>query len=217
MRELGEYGCFLTSRNEFERAKDPLEEALHIGKSLLGEDRGNYETKQDTQTSAFALSHCYVKTGDLDNAKRILQEFLVPLTKQLQAVDKDEVGRRFREALCQCCEAEIASAEQKWDQAEQLFLRSVSCFEKNCEVRNYPSEKSLYGDCLARLGRVMGNNGRPEVGCRYIERGLAVLRNLQIDAGIPGVVSDISDAEQALMDCKQRIEDGRRSVAAASH
>jgi serine/threonine protein kinase/tetratricopeptide (TPR) repeat protein len=197
MRELGNYGAFLSSQNEFEKAKEPLRESLCVGKSLLGRGKANYRAKDDMQNGACNLCHCYARTGDLDNAKRVLQEFAVPLTEQLQAIDKDEIEDRNREALCRYCQAEIVGAEQKWDQAENLFSRSAWCLEKNCEIRNDPSERSLYGDCLARLGRVMGNNGRPEEGCRYIERGLAILRNLQIDAGIPGVVSDISDAEQA--------------------
>jgi tetratricopeptide (TPR) repeat protein len=217
IKELENYGSFLSYQNEFEKAKEPLSEALKVGKSLLDRGKADHDTIDCLQNSAFGLWQCYAKTRCLDSAKRILQEYLIPLTDQLQAVDKDEASNRYRESLCRFAQAEIATLEQKWNQAEQLLLRCVWCLGKNCETRDYPWEVEDYGDALARLGAVLCHTGRFEDGRQYIERGLRILHSLPLGSGMREVSSDISDAEQALKECKQRIEDSSRSAATASN
>jgi hypothetical protein len=142
---------------------------------------------------------------------------VVPLTKQLQTIDRDEAGNRFREALMQECEAEIAIAERKWEQAEQSLSRCVSCLGKNCESRNDPFEIESYGDNLARLGAVQGHNGRIEDGRRNIEQGLSILYRIREKYRLTGVLNDIARAEQALKECNQSIKNRSQVVTTASN
>ena len=214
---LGNYGIFLSYQNDFDGPKAPFNEALRIAKGLLDRNKADYDTKDFMQVCAATLCECYVKTADLDNAKRTLQELVIPLTQELRGVDKDQARNRYREAYCRISQAEIATAEQKWSEAEQLLSRCVWCLERNCETRNYPYEIEGYGDSLAKLGAVLCHTGRPQEGYQYIERGLRILYSLPLRFGIRAVASDISDAEQALKECKRCIENGSRSVAATSN
>jgi serine/threonine protein kinase/tetratricopeptide (TPR) repeat protein len=198
IRELGNYGVFLMNQNDFENAKKPLEEALDISKKAIDQKKSSYYAKLCIQNYAFSLSHCYSKTGDIDAARKTNLEFLVPLTDELKAIDQDESNNRFRAALCWYAQAEVASSEEKWSEAEQMFSRSAICLEKNRQTRNYPYESEVYGDCLARLGSVLCQSARPESGCQYIEKGLQIMYGLRVGFGVPAILNDISDAEQTL-------------------
>jgi hypothetical protein len=93
----------------------------------------------------------------------------------------------------------------------------VTLLEKNCQVRDYPYERESYGDSLARLGSVFCQNGEAEMGCRYIEQGLQTMYALRDGCGIPGVSTDIADAEEALKRYKLEPKNTDRSASLASH
>ncbi|MBV8584749.1 MAG: hypothetical protein JO308_00555, partial [Verrucomicrobia bacterium] len=211
------YGTSLYNENDFERAKAPIGEALRVAKDLLDGGKADYNARNDLQVFASALSQCDSKTGDLDHAKTVLEEIVVPLTKQLQTIDRNEAENRFREALVQECRAEIAIAERRWDEAEQSLSRCVFCLGKNCESRNNPFEIESYGDNLARLGAVQDHSGRVEDGRRNIEQGLRILYGVREKYRLTGVSNDIARAEQALKECNQTMQNRSQAVTTASN
>ena len=152
IRELGNYGVFLMNQNDFEKAKNPLQEALNIGKKLIYEGKGSYYVKTCIQTYAFGLSHCYTRTGDLEVARKINSEFLAPLTERLKAIDQDQSNNRFREALCCYAQAEVASGDRNWKNAEQLFSRSVTSLNEPPSSR-LPIRKRSLRELSGEIGR----------------------------------------------------------------
>jgi hypothetical protein len=55
------------------------------------------------------------------------------------------------------------------------------------------------------------------MGCRYIEQGLQTMYALRDGCGIPGVSTDIADAEEALKRYKLEPKNTDRSASLASH
>jgi tetratricopeptide (TPR) repeat protein len=140
-------------------------------------------------------------TGDFEEARKVNQEFLAPLTEKLRAEDPDQSNNRFRKALSCILQAELAVGESKWKEAEGMYSDALGYLEENIRTRDYPFEKESYGDSLARLGTVLCQEGQIEPGCHYIERGLEVMYPLR-DGGhyVPrsAIFRDVSDAEAAL-------------------
>jgi eukaryotic-like serine/threonine-protein kinase len=201
IRELGNYAFVLISRKDYEGAKKLLKEAIGTGKRLIDEKRSSFHVREYLDAAAFALSHCYTRTGDLDAATKTNAELLAPLTEELNVMDPDKSNNRLRDALFCYAQAEIASGAGRWKDAEQTFSRAAQYLEQNVQVRDYPCESEIYGDCLARLGSVLTQDGQAESGFRYIKQGLKILYALR-DSGraVPHaeVMNDIRDAEEAL-------------------
>jgi eukaryotic-like serine/threonine-protein kinase len=170
IRESGNYGVLLSNQNRYEDAKRLLKEAVDLSRRLMEEKKSGFYLEDCAHTFAFCLSHCYSETGDIEAAKKINMEFLVPLTEKLAAIDIDKSNNRFREALCCSARAEVASKTREWKEAEQMFLRAEQCLAENIHARDAPYEQEIYGDCLARLGNVLREEGDTESGRQYIER-----------------------------------------------
>jgi tetratricopeptide (TPR) repeat protein len=200
IRESGNCGVVLSNQNRYEDAKRLLKEAVDLSRKLMEERKSGFYLEDCAHTFGFCLSHCYSKTGDMEAAKKINMEFLVPLTEKLSAIDLDRSNNRFREALCCCARAEVASKAREWKEAEQMFRRAEQCLQENIHARgDTPYEQEIYGDCLARLGDVLGQEGDTESGRKYIERGLRIMHGLDDRfQRTPSTGGDISDAEAAL-------------------
>jgi serine/threonine protein kinase len=208
VRELGNYGLLFVYRDEYEQAKKLLKESVEIGKKLIEVNKDSFWIEDLTDGYAFGLSLCYSKTGDVESARKITKELLVPLTGKLEAIDPDKFGDRLRGALSCYTQAEVARAAGCWEESKQMFSQALSYLEKNVCARDYPYEREFYGDCLARLGNAFGHVGDPESACRYIEKGLQVLYALRNGVRfVPATLSDISDAEEALKRYKQETND----------
>jgi tetratricopeptide (TPR) repeat protein len=216
---LGNYGVVLASRNEYEEAKKLLREAISIAGRLTAQKKQGFYINYNLEFVIFALSHCCCMTGDFEEARKINQEFLAPLTAQLAAVDPDKSNNRFRRALSSIIQAEIAVGESKWKEAKSMYSVALPNLEENIRTRDYPFEKEAYGDSLARLGMVLGQTGELESGCRYIERGLEIMYPLR-DSGrcIPRstILRDISDAEESLSRIQKKLKNADSSADLAT-
>jgi tetratricopeptide (TPR) repeat protein len=200
IQALGNSASLLGNRDEYEEAKKLLREAVSIGKRLADQKKLGFYIDNNLDYVAVALSLCCTATGDIETAKKINLELLLPLTEKLEARDPDKSNNRFRKALFCITQAEVERMGGKWKEAEQLYLEALPNLEENIRTRDYPYETETYGDTLAKLGIVLGQRGQAESGCRFLERGLQIMYTLR-DSGrfIPSVISrDISDDEQAL-------------------
>jgi eukaryotic-like serine/threonine-protein kinase len=199
IRESGNCGLVLSNQNRYEDAKRLLEEAVDLSRKLMEERKGGFYLEDCAHSYGFCLSHCYSRTGDTEAAKKINMEFLMPLTEKLAAIDLDKSSNRFREALCCYARAEVASKAREWKDAEQMFFLAEQYLEENIHARDIPYDREIYGDCLARLGNVLGQEGDTESGRQYIEQGLRIMYSLDDRfQRTPSTSSDISDAEEAL-------------------
>jgi tetratricopeptide (TPR) repeat protein len=217
IRESGNCGVLLSNQNRYEDAKRLLKEAVDLSRRLMEEKKSGFYLEDCAHTFAFCLSHCYSETGDIEAAKKINMEFLVPLTEKLAAIDIDKSNNRFREALCCSARAEVASKTREWKEAEQMFLRAEQCLAENIHARDAPYEQEIYGDCLARLGNVLREEGDTESGRQYIERGLRIMHAFDDRLeSTPSTGSDISDAEAALNRCKVPVKRTNHSVTSAT-
>ena len=91
--------------------------------------------------------------------------------------------------------------------------------EENVQARDYPFESEAYGDSLAKLGIVLGQDGEVESACHYLEQGLRIMYALR-DSGryIPRstILTDISDAEEGLGRLQKKLKDTDRSTTTAT-
>jgi serine/threonine protein kinase/tetratricopeptide (TPR) repeat protein len=200
IQALGNCASLLGDRHEYEEAKKLLREAISIGKRLAEQKKFGFYIDENLDCVAVSLSLCCSATGDLETAKKINLELLLPLTERLEARDPDKSNNRFRKAFFCITQAEVERMSGKWMEAERLYLEALPYLEENIRTREYPYEAETYGDTLAKLGIVLGQGGRAESGCSFLERGLQILYGLR-DSGrfIPSVISrDIYDAEEAL-------------------
>jgi tetratricopeptide (TPR) repeat protein len=141
----------------------------------------------------------------------------MPLTEKLAAIDLDKSNNRFREALCCYARAEVASKTREWKDAEQMFFLAEEYLEENIHARDIPYDREIYGDCLARLGNVLGQEGDTESGRQYIEQGLQIMYSLdERFQRTPSTSSDISDAEEALSRYKGPVKSADHSVTSAT-
>jgi serine/threonine protein kinase len=217
VRNLGNCGLVLTNQNEYEEAKKLLTEAVALSRRLIAEQKSGFYIEDCAHSYGFCLSHCYFKTGNLEAARRINEEFLVPLTEKLSAIDLDKSNNRFREALCCYVRAEVAGAVGEWSKAEQMFSRAAHNLEENVHARDFPYDKELYGDCLARLGGALCHVGDRVAGCGHIEEGLQIMRGLgERFERVPSTQSDISDAEDALRHYRDEMKNTERLVIATT-
>jgi eukaryotic-like serine/threonine-protein kinase len=217
IRESGNCGVLLSNQNRYEDAKRLLKEAVDLSRKLMEERKSGFYIEDCAHTFAFCLSHCYSKTGEMEAAKKINMEFLVPLTEKLAAIDLDKSNNRFREALCCSARAEVASKAREWKEAEQMFRRAEQCLQENIHARDTPYEQEIYGDCLARLGNVLGQEGDTESGRQYIERGLRIMHAFDDRfQRTPSTGSDISDAEAALNRYKVPVKSNNHLVTSAT-
>ncbi|HET9375775.1 MAG TPA: serine/threonine-protein kinase [Chthoniobacterales bacterium] len=198
---LGNYGLVLASRNEYEEAKKLMREAVSIVGRPSEQKNQGFFINYNLEYVIFGLSHCCCMTGDFEEARKVNEEFLVPLTEKLRAKDPDQSNNRFRRALSFILQAELAVGGSRWKEAERMYSIALSDLEENIKTRDYPFEKESYGDSLARLGTVLCRDGEIESGRQYIERGLQIMYPLR-DSGqyVPrsAILRDISDAEEAL-------------------
>jgi eukaryotic-like serine/threonine-protein kinase len=219
IRMLGNLGVLLMDRRDYTGAKAPLREALDIGKRLGYESRCNFEIDDYLHTDAFALSVCCSETGDFEEALRINRELLGPLTETLEVRDPDISNNRFRKALSCYGQAEASSAVGNWKEAQLKFSEAVRYLEENVRVRDFPVEREIYGDSLARLGDALGQNGEMECACQKIQQGLKILYGSR-DGGrvVPrcSILSDIYEAEQALKSYEQQSKNNHRLASSAS-
>ncbi len=210
LRELGNYGILLVNRNEYEEARTLLEESVDIARRLIGEKRASFYAEDCADSYAFSLSLCYRKTGDLKSARKVNLEILTPLTEKLAAIDSDKCSNRLRQYFCCYAQGDLASATANWKEAEQMFSSALSYVRENVRARDYPYEREIFGDCMARLGNALGHIGDTELACRYIEQGLHTMYALRDSLRLlPSTLSDISDAEEAL----QRYKHETRSTS----
>ncbi len=217
IRESGNCGLVLSNQNRYEDAKRLLEEAVDLSRKLMEERKGGFYLQDCAHSYGFCLSHCYSRTGDTEAAKKINMEFLMPLTEKLAAIDLDKSNNRFREALCCYARAEVASKAREWKDAEQMFFLAEQYLEENIHARDIPYDREIYGDCLARLGNVLGQEGDTESGRQYIEQGLRIMYSLDDRfQRTPSTNSDISDAEEALSRYKGPVKSADQSVTSAT-
>jgi serine/threonine protein kinase/tetratricopeptide (TPR) repeat protein len=211
VRELGNYGALLMNRNEYEEAKPLLKESIDIAKRLVDGKRASFFVEDWADSSAFSLFLCYQKTGDLKSAIRVNFEVLAPLTEKLAAVDPDKCSNRLRQFFTCFAQGEVAGTAGNWKEAEKMFSRALSYVGENLRARDYPYEREIWGECMARLGNALGRNGETESACRYIEEGLRTLYVLRDSLQlVPSTLSDISDGEEALKRYKQETKNTNR-------
>jgi serine/threonine protein kinase len=212
---LGNYGLVLASRNEYEEAKKLMREAVTVAWRPSEQKKQGFYINYNLEFVVFGLFHCCCMTGDFEEARKVNQELLAPLTADLDSVDPDQSNKRFRGALSCILQAELAVGDSKWKEAERMYSAALRYLEENIETRDYPFEKECYGDSLARLGIVLSQDGEIESGCRYIESGLQVMYPLR-DSGrcIPRstILRDISNAEEALGRFQKQLKNADSSV-----
>jgi eukaryotic-like serine/threonine-protein kinase len=199
VRELGNCGIVLLNRNEYEEAKTLLKESVDIASKLIGGKRASFYIEDCADSYAFSLFLCYRKTGDLEAAREVNLQILTPLTEKLAEVDSDKCSNRLRRYFCCYAQGDLAGATGNWKEAEQMFSSALSCIGENVLARDYPYEREIWGDCMARLGNALGHIGDTELACRYIEEGLHTMYALRDSLRqVPSTLSDIADAEEAL-------------------
>ena len=71
MRELSNSGIVCVGRHEYPEAINLLREALSTGERLDNSGLSNFQIEDLEADTAFCLSHCYTRTGDLDSATAI--------------------------------------------------------------------------------------------------------------------------------------------------
>jgi tetratricopeptide (TPR) repeat protein len=218
IQALGSCPSLLGNRHEYEEAKKLLREAINIGKRLAEQKKFGFYIDENLDYVAVSLSLCCSATGDLETAKKINLELLLPLTEKLEARDPDKSNNRFRKALFCITQAEVERVSGKWKEAEQLYLEALPYLEENTRTRDYPYEAETYGDTLAKLGTVLGQGGQADSGCSFLERGLQIMYALRdSDRFIPSVISrDISDAEEGFGRLQKKLKDTDRSTTTAT-
>jgi tetratricopeptide (TPR) repeat protein len=217
--ELANDASILADQREYEKAEKLLKEAVDIGKRLKDEKKRSYDVDDRLQQVAFALSFCYSKGGDLEAARRINLELLVPLTEELKAIDQEKPNNWFREALACIAQAEIANGAGHWEEAQQMYSEALRYLEETIHGREHPYDLYCYGYSVARLGGVLGEAGEAESGCRHIEKGLQILYALRDSERFEprsSILSDISEAEEALRRFQQEVKNTDGSAGAAA-
>jgi hypothetical protein len=98
-----------------------------------------------------------------------------------------------------------------------MFFLAEQYLEENIHARDIPYDREIYGDSLARLGNVLGQEGDAESGRQYIEQGLRIMYSLDDRfQRMPSTSSDISDAEEALSRCKGPVKSADHAVTSAT-
>jgi serine/threonine protein kinase len=198
-RELGNYGTVLVNKNEPEKAKPLLRESLEIAKKLTDQKKAPLFCQDYAVGYGFTLFLCYRRTDQIEAAREINREVLIPFTTKLAQVDADKCSSRLRQYFCCFAQAELAGAIGNWSEAQQMYALALRNVEENLEERDYPYEREIWGDCLARYGDALGRIGNIDSACRYIEQGLQAMCALRTGLRLfPATLTDISDAEEAL-------------------
>jgi serine/threonine protein kinase/tetratricopeptide (TPR) repeat protein len=201
VRILDNDAIILADRRQYAEAKNLVNEAIAIGESLKERKKRTFDVDYLLYSGAFTLSVCCRMTGDLEAAKKVNLELLIPLNKVLNAVDSDTGDSRFIKALCWFAQADVASASGNWRDAERMYSEALPHLKENLRTRDYPYDRYSYGYCLARMGRAESEQGKIESGCQHIESALGILHSLRDGGRIQSrstLLDDIADAEEAL-------------------
>jgi hypothetical protein len=117
--------------------------------------------------------------------------------------------------LC-IAQAEVADGIGNWTESERLFSQAFDYLRQEIRARDYPAERAFYGCYLTRYGKTLCEKGDIKSGSRYIEEGLQVMYDLQENDSVverDDLLNDISEAEEDLENCRQRLLNDANTIA----
>jgi tetratricopeptide (TPR) repeat protein len=205
---LRNYGAILADHRQYQDAVKLFEEIIALGQTLVGEEREPHETSYTLGEAAINLVDCLLKIGDLEAAKRVNTEVIVPLIQQFEKQKWDTPSDRMLEAGFDFTDGDVLDGSGDHKRSSDAFRRGLSRLEANLRVRGYPGEKALYGEGLAGCGRVLAECGEIKLGVEYIKRGLEIMHLLSAYATLSrGELSaSISEAEDNLRRYEEELQ-----------
>lgn len=175
---LGNLGHLYMCLEEFERAKDVLEECLAIAKAIY------HEQKEEVALRMNQLGLCYLALRDLDKADRYIREG-TERRKKGQGLE----SWSYAEGLH--CLGLLYLEKKDYSQAEPCLERAVQIMKK--QVPAHP----ICGECLGTLGRSKIAQGKTLDGRFDLEEALAI-REKEIGTENPQLLPDLIAYGQAL-------------------
>jgi tetratricopeptide (TPR) repeat protein len=209
VQALETYGTVLQDRYQYQDAIKLLREAVDIAGRVIEERKATRLIKDYFRDAALNLAHCYLKVGDLEAAKKINSELILPLAQEHSGAQADSADYRFFESYSCYLQGEIDSRSAEPKIAHERFLRALSLLQENLRVRTFSGDQACYGCLLTKVGQALANLGENESARQYIERGLQVMYSLRgsQETLLRGELSaDISEAEDQLRRCREELD-----------
>lgn len=191
-------GNLLAAAKDTAGALQNYRAALQVRAALAVVDPNNAEIQRDLSISHEKIGNILVRSG---NATGALAEYRQSLNidTRLSEGDPDNAQAQLDRASSQenigkllVSEGDLSGALASQDRARELRERVAAKDEKNVEVRgDLAADYEQLGTTNGLLGKKSGNPQYQRDACRWYERGLEVLRDLQQRGAF-----DQDDAEQ---------------------